>query len=471
VTAAIAPLLPGETLGGKYRIERVLGQGGMGIVVAARHLDLDERVAIKFLAGAPSEYAADRFVREARAAVKVKGEHVCRVFDFGRLETGEPYIVMEYLEGVDLAWKLKREGPQPVDRVVGWIVEVCAALAEAHEHGIVHRDLKPANVLVATRPDGSTCAKVLDFGISKLPQAETITKPDAMMGSPLYMSPEQIESARDVDVRSDVWSLGVVMYELLAGCAPFRGDSMLELAVQIRERDPRPLEALRPEVPSALRDAVHKCLAKKADDRYPKVADLVGALAPFAPAEVAPLVSRLLKHVSAAQPDDAPKVALDARASVETTDAPLQGTFSPLHTAVDRDRRGAILMRRWPLLAAVASGAALVAVVALRSSPPSVSVAPEAAASSIMLAPEPTASAKENGASPPVPSVVPDAGEAPALAQPVARSPSLSRMPKPAPPPAENTTAPPALSGVPVSDGPKPPSEVRKKRELDRDDP
>src|SRR3954452_10790259 len=188
-----APVLPGETLAGKYKVERVLGKGGMGIVVAARHLELDERVAIKFLLGERSSAGVDRFLREARAAAKVKGEHVCRVFDFGRLETGEPYIVMEYLEGPDLARKLASQGPQPVPAVVGWIIEACDALAEAHAIGIVHRDLKPANVFLANRTDGSSCAKILDFGISKL-AAETMTSTATVMGSPLYMSPEQMES-------------------------------------------------------------------------------------------------------------------------------------------------------------------------------------------------------------------------------------------------------------------------------------
>ena len=151
-----------------------------GIVVAARHLDLEERVAIKFLLGEPSEDAVERFTREARAAVKVKGEHVCRVFDFGRLETGEPYIVMEYLEGTDLSRKVSHEGRQPTSLVACWVIETCDAIAEAHALGIVHRDLKPANVFLANRPDGSSRAKVLDFGISKL-TTHQMTRTKALM--------------------------------------------------------------------------------------------------------------------------------------------------------------------------------------------------------------------------------------------------------------------------------------------------
>jgi serine/threonine-protein kinase len=295
----VAPVLPGETMGDKYRVERVLGQGGMGVVVAARHLALDERVAIKFLVGEPSESSIERFLREARAAAKVKGEHVCRVFDFGRLETGEPYIVMEYLDGTDLARKVDNEGRQPPSLVAGWIIEACDALAEAHALGIVHRDLKPANLFVATRPDGSTSTKVLDFGISKLPSQAQMTRTTTMMGSPAYMSPEQMESSRGVDARADVWSLGVVLYELLSGLPPFRGESMIELALRIREREPKPLD----DVPEELARVVAKCLAKKASDRYSSVAELAAALAPFAPPEVSGIVARLTRRTTAASSD------------------------------------------------------------------------------------------------------------------------------------------------------------------------
>ncbi|HSO33915.1 MAG TPA: serine/threonine-protein kinase, partial [Labilithrix sp.] len=293
---AVAPVLPGEVLAGKYRVERVLGRGGMGIVVAARHLELDERVAIKFLLGEHSDGSAERFLREGRAAAKVKGEHVCRVFDFGRLDTGEPYIVMDHLEGLDLARKLDREGPQPAARVVGWVIEACDALADAHATGIVHRDLKPANIFLAERADGSTCAKILDFGISKLARAETMTGPATSMGSPVYMSPEQMESARDVDARSDVWSLGVLMYELIAGKPPFVGESMVQLTVMVRERREEPLELVAPGVPEGLARVVTRCLEKKPDDRFATVADLAGALAPYAPADVSALLARLLRR-------------------------------------------------------------------------------------------------------------------------------------------------------------------------------
>lgn len=462
MTSVAAPLLPGETLGDKYRIERVLGQGGMGVVVAARHLALDERVAIKFLVGTPSEQAVDRFLREARAAAKVKGEHVCRVFDFGRLETGEPYIVMEYLEGLDLSRKVKDEGAQPAARVVGWIVEACAALAEAHELGIVHRDLKPANVFLARRPDGSTCAKVLDFGISKLPQAETITSPTAMMGSPVYMSPEQIESARDVDVRSDIWSLGVVMYELLTGQPPFRADSMVELAVKIREKDPPPIGRPIDEVPAGLRRAIAKCLAKDASDRYATVGELVADLAPFAPPDVSSLVARLTKRTEAREEKD--ELAFDVTKTADEAGSPLRGTFSPLQSTLGGPPKTQRPSRRWPLVAAVAAGASVVAVFALRSPAPTVTVTPEAASP----APETTTAAiapvDSSTAPPPPPQEAEDAG---AIARPTA-----APAPRPPPPPPPKT--PPSASASPPIEEPPakpPPPEPRKRRELDRDDP
>jgi eukaryotic-like serine/threonine-protein kinase len=285
-------VVPGETLAGKYRVERILGRGGMCVVLGARHLELEERVAIKVLA-TPRESMTpslvDRFLREARTSARLKSDHVCRVFDVGRTDEGDPYIVMELLEGTDLAKKLETEGPQPFSRVAGWILEVCDALVEAHGLGIVHRDLKPANLFLVARPDGSLRTKVLDFGISKLGSATTLTAPAAIIGSPSYMSPEQIEAAHDVDGRSDIWSLGVVMYELLSGKTPFEGERMVQLAVQIREKPHAPLR----DVPRALTAVIDRCLAKDPAARYEDVRALAKAIAPFAPMEFSTLAARI----------------------------------------------------------------------------------------------------------------------------------------------------------------------------------
>lgn len=366
----VSPVLPGETFGGKYKVERVLGQGGMGVVLVARHMDLDERVAIKFLAGQPSDASVDRFLREARAAVKVKGEHVCRVFDFGRLETGEPYIVMELLEGVDLARKLREEGRQSSARVVTWLIEVCDALAEAHAAGIVHRDLKPANVFLATRPDGSSRAKVLDFGISKLQKAETMTKSATTMGSPIYMSPEQMESAHDVDARSDVWSLGVTAYELLTGQPPFVGDTVVQLSIRVREQEPVPIETLEPTVPEGLRRIISRCLAKPRADRYATVSELAADLAEFAPPEVAHIVSRLANAklaLAATQNTQAEMIPASEHAATPVSN--LHGTFEPLQSTLGERSykahdapRASSHAKRWPLMIVGAVAIALVTI-------------------------------------------------------------------------------------------------------------
>src|SRR6188768_2962187 len=204
-------LREGHVLAGKYRIERVLGQGGMGVVVAATHLQLGERVALKFLLpqAIHNPEAVERFAREARAAVKIKSEHVARVSDVGLLESGAPYMVMEYLEGYDLSTWLQQRGPLPVEQAVEFILQACEAIAEAHALGIVHRDLKPANLFVIQRADGVLSVKVLDFGISKatgLIGSGDMTTTSAVMGSPYYMSPEQMGSTKDTDTRADIWA-------------------------------------------------------------------------------------------------------------------------------------------------------------------------------------------------------------------------------------------------------------------------
>ncbi len=452
----------------------------MGVVVAARHLDLEETVAIKFLLGEPSDRAVARFLREARAAAKVKGEHVCRVFDFGRLESGEPYIVMEYLEGTDLARRLEREGPQPVPRVVGWVVEVCHALAEAHALGIVHRDLKPANVFLATRSDGSSCAKVLDFGISKLQATHSFTDTATMMGSPVYMSPEQMESSRDVDARSDLWSVGVMMYELLTGRPPFAADSILQLAVQVRDVEPPPFELVQPTVPAALARVITKCLAKKPDDRYAGVSDLVGALAPFAPSEVAPLVARLTRARIASSEGVPSDLALDVTAErIPPRPAALgapaaQGTFSPVESGRERHAPPRRSPLRWPLAVA---GAAVLAILAVGADKASKSRAPTTAAHEAAPA-APTsgfAVALGSGTSA-VAQAAPAraADDAGTVTAPMPRPSAPSVVPQPArrrAPEPSIAPAPPAPSLPLTPAAEKATPNIRRARELDRDDP
>jgi serine/threonine-protein kinase len=282
-------LREGDVLAGKYRIDRVLGAGGMGVVVAAHHLGLDTRVAIKLLLPAMLEQTdvVARFAREARAAAKIKSEHVARVFDVGALEDGSPYLVMEFLDGVDLQKWLQREGPLAVDQAVDFVLQACEAVAEAHSLGIVHRDLKPANLFCVMRSNVPTI-KVLDFGISKMTGITgqsgqlAMTRTAALMGTPLYMSPEQMDSARDVDGRSDIWSLGVILFELVSGQVPFAGATLPEVCVKIATRPPPLICTIKPEVPEGIQAAILKCLEKERAQRFATVAELAAAIAPFA---------------------------------------------------------------------------------------------------------------------------------------------------------------------------------------------
>src|SRR6478735_5774588 len=254
-TDKLTEVSPGELLAGKYRIERVLGQGGMGVVVAAVHEALDERVALKFLLpeALSNKEAVARFTREARAAVKIRSEYVARVSDVGTLDSGSPYMVMEYLQGSDLSQYLERVGPLPFEEAIEYVLQCCEALAEAHSLGIVHRDLKPANLFRIIRPDGTPAVKLLDFGISKLTAADqSMTQTSSMMGSPLYMAPEQMTSAKHVDARADIWAVGIILHELLTGRAPFGGDTVPELCAKILTELPPPLRQLRPEAPIGL---------------------------------------------------------------------------------------------------------------------------------------------------------------------------------------------------------------------------
>lgn len=295
-----APFSQGRVLLGKYRVERVIGRGAMGVVLAARHIELDDRVAIKLLLPEmlAEEGVVERFLQEARAVRRIKSEHVAQVSDVGRLDDGTPYIIMEYLEGRDLA-KLRGDcGRLEVEEVVEYILQALEAISEAHANGIIHRDLKPANLFLTRRSDGAPLVKVLDFGTSKMTPKEMredleMTKTGMAIGSPSYMAPEQMLSSRNIDTRADIWALGVIMYNLLTGTFPFKADTLLQMCAAVLQVPPVPPTRYRPELPAELEAAILKCLGKKPSDRFNDVAELARAIMPFGPANAHLTVERI----------------------------------------------------------------------------------------------------------------------------------------------------------------------------------
>jgi eukaryotic-like serine/threonine-protein kinase len=364
-----APLRAGRTvdvgavLDGKYRIDSILGRGGMAIVVGATHETLGHRVAIKLLlpdAGSSPAHA-QRILREARAAAGLTSENATRVLDIGALDSGEPYIVMELLTGMDFGRLLQERGPLPLRDVARYLVQACEAVAEAHAKGIVHRDLKPSNLFLTTRPDGSPLVKLMDFGISKLVSEgpdESLTRTQDSLGTPHYMSPEQLLTSRGVDARTDVWALGVILYRLLTGEYPFTGETTPAVHIAVASADAPKLRAKRPDAPVEIEELVAQCLVKSRTARLQTVNAFAAALLPFADDETRKRYAHVaeVKEESFDVPiDTGASAALGAPLPLAAADAETRsawGTDGSGSAARARVRRGAIALGAFALVLA-----------------------------------------------------------------------------------------------------------------------
>ena len=343
------PFEPGDIVVDRYRVARLVGRGGMAWVFEATHLLLPQRVALKVLridTSADNAEAVTRFRREARAAASVCGEATVRVMDAGTLPCGSPFLVMEYLEGRDLDSVIDRHACLPVAAAVDYAIQACEGLAETHAAGIVHRDLKPSNLFLTRAPDGSARVKLLDFGISKFADpsrnGHRVTGTREIVGSPVYMSPEQMRSSRCTDRRSDIWSMGVILYEFLAqGHSPFAAPTLVEICARVLDHKPVTIGSIRPEVPRALEAIVFRCLEKDPSRRFQTAAELANALVPFGPPGARLRADRIRRIVEETSVGDAP---------------------APLGTAASK---GGIWRWRRRRAVPLATGAAVLGVVAL----------------------------------------------------------------------------------------------------------
>jgi eukaryotic-like serine/threonine-protein kinase len=469
------PIASGDVLLGKYRVEKVLGRGAMGLVVAARHLTLDDRVAIKLLLPKCAQDAqmVQRFLREARAAVRIRSQHVVRVTDVGTLENGAPYMVMDHLEGKDLGAVLAESGWLPVPVAIDFVLQACEALAEAHAQGIVHRDVKPSNLFLTRHADGSPCVKVLDFGISKMTHAQdhALTRTGGVLGSPLYMSPEQIRSSKDVDGRADIYSTGVVLFELLTRRPPFLGEDLAQLIYKVMHDEPERPRSLRADIPEQVEHAILTAIARDRERRFPTIADFALALAPFAPSHKRASAERLFGALRAvpqavapqhgasvsfspphafSPPQAEPSVAMTAPAAPR----PLEGgtlTIAPVDTT-DREL-GSRAKRTTPIAVGIGVAVVSTGLILWRLSTPrplsdAVEVhvadsAPQAATGESPVPPsaEPPASVEPAGSATAAPSASAEAGPAGSAATQLARPVRSAHPTRPSAPPVKRPKA------------------------------
>ena len=454
------PIGAGDLIAGKYRVERQLGDGGMGVVVAAVHVKLGERRAIKMMRPeiVLNAESSRRFLREAQAAARLKSDHVAKVYDVDELDDGVPYMVMEYLEGADLAAVLASGGALPPAEAVLYVRQACAGLAEAHAAKLVHRDIKPSNLFLTQRADGAPSIKVLDFGIAKAVHGDEGAKKSAMtargllLGTAAYMSPEQMDGEVTIDARTDIWSLGVTLFELLSGKLPFEAEGFMKLYGLITEGDPRPLLELAPDTPPDLAAIVLRCLAKSRDDRPATALDLSTALAPFSAAAGAGVATA--RAVAALQARRFAPTALAPAASAEA----LQPTVAePARRADPARTPGSPPPHASRLARSAAAGAIALGVAAVIISLRSGAVAPASSSSVTPIAQPASASAAPTATAPP-PRIEPAPAGSPSVEhlEPPHAEPSATAVPKatvkpraPSPPRTAAPTAAPTATLAP----------------------
>lgn len=333
------PLKQGDVVD-DYYVERIAGVGGMAIVGVATHQQRGHRVALKLLLPENARYreVVQRFEREQRTLMQLHSEHTLRIYGAGAFQ-GTPYMVLEYLEGYDLEELLKREGPMPIERAVELILQACHSISEAHAHGIVHRDLKPANLFLVRRHDGSPCVKVLDFGISTAADDSTaaeptLTKTSAIMGSPFYMAPEQMLSAKDVDARTDIWAMGVCLYELLTKSIPFAAETPMKVCHRVLHDEPTALRKLRPMYPKGLDEIIGRCLQRRPANRFQNIADFATCLADFGPKHSRHAIEKIYQLVEPSLPSEQEHLIDEEDAEVDNV-----GTTT-IYLAGDEPKRG-----------------------------------------------------------------------------------------------------------------------------------
>lgn len=454
----------GTVIAGRYRVEHVVGEGGMGAVVAATHIALEERVALKFLhpRHANDKESTTRFLREAQASARIRSEHVVRVTDVGTGESGMPFIAMELLEGEDLEAAV-RDKPMPVELAVDCVLEAAEALAEAHAAGIIHRDIKPANLWLARRSDGSAHVKVLDFGISKQAKSDArattgLTQTQSVFGSPTYMSPEQIRSAKHVDFRTDVWSLAIVLFELLCGRRPFEGETVSAMLAAIAADHPIPIRTYDPNIPEEIEELILQCLKKDAIDR-PTLPELAAVLRPYAsrsgqlvadriaslepaPSVIAPVGTSSANIRPRGNPPSGPITGRAAsRRAVDRTDGQLGMTNPSREPRRGSASRGAYAIAGSILIVGI--GALGYALFAQPSSAPRATTA-RPATPPPPPPPPPSVSAASSSAPPPASETAAPPASVPLATERAPSAPRTPPRPRPPPPAQPSATSPPS---------------------------